>query len=240
MSLLEQATSVEQYNTADMDWEAEGNPDSPVRQFLGRVIGITPIDVEAADVLDVGCGSGWFLQRCAQLDAYSLVGVEPSRYAEMATRLVPRATIYNQTFESFATEESFDLVSMIMSTEHLADLEDAFLRSRLLLRASSMLLVVAGDYDAFRAPRFDYTITEEIKQPGKEAVVRVERPSSFGTTTDILRTVDYWSETAEESGFKVADHQPVFADDQLVEAIPKYEIYKETPVMQLFRFKKEP
>lgn len=237
-ALLDAATNPTQYDAENLDWALDGGPDAPVRRFLGRVIDLQPADVADRSVLEVGCGMGWFLRICADQGAAELVGIEPSEYSQWAQDFVPEADIRRQRFEDMDTTKQFNFIAMIMSTEHMGSLPELFARSRQLLKAAGRLLVITGDHNAFLEKRFDYKLTKATVQPGKESVVAAERPSSFGPTTDIVRTVDYWTEAAHAAGFDVAEQRPVHADEELIHAIPKYIKYLHQPVMQLFTFRK--
>jgi 2-polyprenyl-3-methyl-5-hydroxy-6-metoxy-1,4-benzoquinol methylase len=79
------------------------------------------MDVRGASVLDIGCGSGVFLQTLKQAGASQLVGVEPSAIAaEAARKMLPEAKIVQQPYEEVALgEESFDLVIAANLIEHV-------------------------------------------------------------------------------------------------------------------------
>ncbi len=237
MGLLEEAVDVGQYNSSDMDWASEGGSDTPQRTHMSRVIGLRPEEVAGKSVLDVGCGLGWFLRECVAKGAEQVVGLEPADYARVTEGLVPGAEILKRPFEDFdAKDDSFDLVSFIMSTEHIADMPKALEKATRLLRVTGKLIILTGDFDAFQAERLNYRLETEVTISDREAVVRVERP--FGTLTDIVRSVDYWSELIETAGLRVTEHAPVTADPQYISEIPKYEIYADTPFLQLFRAEK--
>lgn len=239
MSLLDEAVDFEQYNHPEMGWGVEGAGNSPQREFMSRAIDLKTEEVQGKTVLDVGCGTGWFLKECLDKGAALAVGLEPSKFADTARKLVPAAAILKETFVDYQSpQSSFDLISFIMSTEHLADLPAVLAKAHQLLKYAGTILVMAGDFEAFQGERFGYIVIAETVIPGKEAVVRTERPTSFGTTTDIVRSRNYWRDVAESVGLSVAQDKPVVADTEYVSKIPKYQLYENTPFMQIFRFTK--
>ncbi len=238
MSLLEQAISVDQYNRADMNWETEGYAESPARQFIKRSINLQAIDVSGKTILDVGCGTGWFLKECLDKGAREVTGLEPSMYADAARKYVPDAEIIGTTFEDYQTDKKFDLISFIMSTEHIYSIKSALKKANTFLNDGGKALILTADRDRFIGDYNDAVVScEEIIQ-GKETVVRRERPNGYGTTIDIVRSLDYWLENIKQAGFTDVVHQAVRVDDALARAEPhKFRIVG-MPVFQLFWVKK--
>jgi SAM-dependent methyltransferase len=238
MSLAEQAASFRQYDGDGMDWEKSGSADSYQRQFMKRAIALQPGEVAGRRVLDVGCGGGWFLQTCLDAGAASVCGIEPSKYALVAQKLVPNAEIIQTTFEAYEPSTTFGLVSFVMSTEHLPDLPKVLTKARSLLDTNGEILVLAADLDAFSMERYDYVLEKEVSIPRKELAIQTKRPTDYGTTTDFVRSVEYWLESARQANLEVMPQQPVMCDEQLIAASPKYELFRHQPLFQLFRFAK--
>jgi len=236
MSLLNQATSAEQYDVPTMDWQGVGTAASPHRKFLSRIINVRREEIEGLSVLDVGCGTGWLLAECLEAGAAEVNGIEPSKLAEVARRTAPGAVVIRRMFQSYDAHKKFDWVTFIMSTEHLPDLPGVLRKAGGLLKEGGLVSVVTGDMDAFCSDRFDYEVEVETLIEGKEAVSQTRRPSGYGTTTDIVRSVDYWQEAAEQAGLQTSVHRPVMADEQFVAAVPQYGIYEHKPIFQYFDF----
>jgi SAM-dependent methyltransferase len=105
-------------NTGEACWEVQWLADLPwadirrIKRF---------VDLRDSAVLDVGCGSGIFLQALQRAGATNLVGIEPGAIAaQYARRRLPKATILEQTFETAEFGEAvFDLVTAINVIEHL-------------------------------------------------------------------------------------------------------------------------
>src|SRR5215471_17714797 len=120
-SLREQITW-QQYDDPTLTWGNEGDKDSPYRLFLARHILPFIGDVEGQSILDVGCGTGWLVHLLGQHGAAQLEGVEPSGYAKLAAHYYPEAKFHQTPFEDFETNDRFDLITLIMSTEVMTDM----------------------------------------------------------------------------------------------------------------------
>jgi SAM-dependent methyltransferase len=108
------------YHAADYDSaeEAEDAADAYARAIapvLGRLAGRT-------SALEIGTGTGAFLERLAQAGFTELVGIEPSTAAIAAAPQHRRAWISEGIFEGSDFEpESFDLICCFMTLEHVQD-----------------------------------------------------------------------------------------------------------------------
>lgn len=72
-------------------------------------------------LLEIGSGEGFFLQK-AVTEGFEATGIEPSRaYAEVSRRLVPEATVHTGAFESFQSEQAFDVICSFFVLEHILD-----------------------------------------------------------------------------------------------------------------------
>ncbi|HVA10958.1 MAG TPA: methyltransferase domain-containing protein [Candidatus Dormibacteraeota bacterium] len=235
MNILKQAGSFTQYNIKNMDWIAEWSATSPTRNFMRRAIALQNDEVRGVTVLDVGCGMGWFLEECLQMGAERVYGIEPSNLADLAQKAIPKAHITRQTFEDYDVETSFGLISFIMSIEHMPDIDLVLSKASKLLSATGEILILAADYDRFQEDKYGNVVTKEIIKPGKEMAVRIERPQSYGTTNDILRTVNYWKELFKKAALKIVDHKTVLIDKEYVAEEPKRSVHLGHPIFQLFR-----
>jgi SAM-dependent methyltransferase len=239
MAKLRDEVNWRQYDAPDLTWGKEGDKDSPYRQFLARHIMPFIGDIEGQSVLDVGCGTGWLLHLLGQNGATRLVGVEPSHYAALAAQYYPEAEINRSTFEDFSSNEKFDLITLVMSTEVIDDLGVAFTKCTSLLKDAGRIVLCKGNYDYFVADKYDYVITREEYTPGQETVVKTERPSGYGTTIDIYRSVPRVLELAEQAGLiAVGEPVPFSPDTEVIQAVPRYAAFAERPMMELIEFRK--
>lgn len=235
MSLLEAASSFEQYNAEDMDWASEGAANSPARNFIRRVIALDEEEVRGRRILDVGCGTGWFLQECLDHGAGSAVGVEPSNLAKLARTTVPAAAIEQKTFEdSRFAPGSFDFISFLMVTEHMPDINLALSKSSRLLSRTGKMLILTAQFDWFQQQKDWNKVTKEVIRPDEEVVVRIERPSGYGTTNDIVRSVSFWEQSFERASLNLDEHRVARIDAEYAEEEPRKGAHVGQPIFELF------
>lgn len=106
------------------------------------------LPVARRQILDIGCGPGFFLQRGAER-GWSGCGVEPSRQAAEHARSIG-VEVINASLEKAGLEEggSFDVVHMSEVLEHVSDPLSFCRRAAALLKPGGVLCaVVPNDYN---------------------------------------------------------------------------------------------
>lgn len=97
--------------------------------------------------LEIGTGTGVFLEHLASAGFRELVGVEPSTAAIAAAPLERRGWIRKGIFvEADFEAESFDLICCFMTLEHVRDPGDIARAALRLLRPGGVFLTVTHDY----------------------------------------------------------------------------------------------
>lgn len=194
--------------------------DTPLTDFHERTLGVGDKLFSGKSVLDVGCGGGWLLERALKHGATQVVGIEPSDLMGAAEARLEATSAYLEktTFEKFEVAGKFDLITFVMSTEHMPNLPSILQKAERHMADGGKIVIITADMTSFTMPRFDYTVSSRETIPGKEEQVTIGRPSGYGDTTDLVRTVDYWRECAAEAGLAVCEQRPVFADSELVAA----------------------
>ena len=97
--------------------------------------------------LEIGTGTGVFLERLSQMGFRTLVGVEPSAAAISAAPHARRAWIREGIFDEKDFEPaSFDLICCFMTLEHVRDPKIIAQAALRLLRPGGAFMSVAHDY----------------------------------------------------------------------------------------------
>lgn len=101
-------------------------------------------------LLDVGCGTGDFLQTCLQ-DGWNVIGIEPNESA----RKIASSKINNYVFDIEKLEvlekHSFDVITLWHVLEHLPNLEDHISLFKSLLKENGVLIIAVPNYKSFDA-----------------------------------------------------------------------------------------
>lgn len=153
-------------------------------------------------VLDIGTGTGVFLQRMRVNGFSALTGVEPSRAAIEAADMNIKSSIREGMFSGADFEQSsFSLISCFMTIEHVEDpamlVRDCFR----LLKPGGIMVVVAHDWRAWNnrllghySPIVDI---EHLQLFSRKSIVELYRRSGF---VDIncqgfwnTYRIDYWN-----------------------------------------------
>ena len=80
------------------------------------------VDLRTLEILDIGAGDGAFLSVCQQRGANRVLGIEPSKAAIDSASMDLQKFLQLGTLDSSTEfEEKFDLVTLFMTIEHVAD-----------------------------------------------------------------------------------------------------------------------
>lgn len=104
---------------------------------------VVELQPSKGNLLDVGCGTGDFLQTC-QNDGWQVVGMEPSKE--------PRALTQKKGIDTFETLESvkgeFQLITLWHVLEHVIDLEATLKKLHSLLAPNGVLLIAVPNHSS--------------------------------------------------------------------------------------------
>jgi SAM-dependent methyltransferase len=135
----------EAYHMAEYDSTEEANDAA-----LAYARAITPVLSQLAQremALEIGTGTGVFLEHLSKAGFRKLVGIEPSTAAIAAAAPEYRGWIREGVFvESDFEPESFDLICCFMTLEHVRDPSDLARAAFRLLRPGGVFLTVTHDY----------------------------------------------------------------------------------------------
>jgi 2-polyprenyl-3-methyl-5-hydroxy-6-metoxy-1,4-benzoquinol methylase len=131
------------------------NVDYRLRRFASERLGILTADKPfraGQRLLDVGCGTGWFL-RAAKERGYEVSGFEFSAALARFTSESVGCTVYHSQLETI--DARFDIVTLFDVIEHVPKPVETMLALRGLLRPGGVILVFCPNFDslAIRACR---------------------------------------------------------------------------------------
>lgn len=98
------------------------------------------------DLLDVGCYTGFFLE-CARDRGWRVAGVEPSRWAARYATDELGLDVFNGPVERFASERSFDVITMWDVLEHVPNPVEVLAILRRHIRADGLLVFATHNLD---------------------------------------------------------------------------------------------
>lgn len=136
----------ESYHEADYD-SAEEAEDAAAAYARAIAPVLATLRGQCGAALEIGTGTGAFLQRLADAGFTTLAGVEPSRAALAVAPPERRAWIREGIFaEADFAAGSFDLVCCFMTLEHVRDPGELVGASFRLLRPGGAFVAVTHDY----------------------------------------------------------------------------------------------
>ncbi len=114
---------------------------------------INSFSSEEKNLLDVGCGTGYFLQ-IAQENKWTVCGIEPNE----AARNIANKTTNNVVFETEHlfkfNQNSFDVITLWHVLEHLPDLENHISILKSLLKPNGTLIIAVPNYKSYDAKHY--------------------------------------------------------------------------------------
>ena len=87
---------------------------------LGLVNEFVIADKKKASLLDIGCGTGWFLD-VAKNDGYNVCGIELGKQLAKATEERLKINIHTEALSTFKDSEMFDVITLFDVIEHVKD-----------------------------------------------------------------------------------------------------------------------
>ncbi len=105
---------------------------------------------ENKTLLDIGCGTGDFLQLAKQ-NSWSICGIEPNEKARSIANEKTANAVFNSNKLSELKPHSFDVITLWHVLEHLPNLEAQVSTLKRLLKQNGTLVVAVPNYKSFDA-----------------------------------------------------------------------------------------
>lgn len=235
--LFKRATNPLQYDFDDIFWDSQSGLKSPKRNFFYEYLSKYKKQWVGADILDIGCGTGWLVDLFIRNGANLAEGIEPSEHSvKIAKTLFPDIKIYHCDFNSFQFEKQYDLITAVMVLNHIGDLKATFKKINKLLKSGGELQIVVPDYQYFGKRGHGHKI--EIERLNSDEYAAQDKDNQQGSIADIVRKMKIYKEIAENSGLKFIEHIKMYPTKSLIKHMPQYAEFKDEAITHLLRFKK--
>jgi SAM-dependent methyltransferase len=166
------------------DEYAKNVENHPYHRLLNKpaIMSLLPA-LKGLNVLDAGCGTGWFTEHFANQGA-SITGLDISEaMVERTKARVPRATVFQANLaEPLKLEQHFDLVLSSLTLHYLESWVVTFSEfNRILKQNGVFIFSVHHPFEEFKLSGSNYFQTEERTRKGGQTSFR--RPLSLMTET---------------------------------------------------------
>ena len=134
----------------------------------------------AASILDVGCGTGHLLERCAAL-GLRRAGIELNAERAAFARAKAGCEVFQTPIEDFHSPDPFDVITLMDVLSHLPSFDRLFVSVRSLLAPGGRLLIKTGEL----APRvrrwdlYDWGIPDHLHFLGLQTISHICRKYGF-------------------------------------------------------------
>ncbi|MFI1744738.1 class I SAM-dependent methyltransferase [Thalassobellus sediminis] len=111
---------------------------------------INSFPLENKSLLDIGCGTGDFLQT-AKDNNWNVTGIEPNEQARGIANKKTNDSVFNTKQLSKFELESFDVITLWHVLEHLPNLEEQITIIKKLLKPNGTLIIAVPNYKSYDA-----------------------------------------------------------------------------------------
>lgn len=144
----DQETLAHAYHISDFDSTSEA--DDAAAAYIRAIQPILRDIKNKKAALEIGTGTGIFLQSLKEQGFEHVVGIEPSSSAIAAAPAHRQAWIRESIFREADFEpESFDLICCFMTLEHVRDPNDIVSAASRLLRPSGVIILITHNYHSW-------------------------------------------------------------------------------------------
>lgn len=111
---------------------------------------IDRLSTDSKELLDVGCGTGDFLQSALKAN-WNVIGIEPNEKARAIANSKTDNKVYDLTHLKSLKAHSFDVITLWHVLEHLPNLEEHIQVLKRLLKPNGHLIIAVPNYKSFDA-----------------------------------------------------------------------------------------
>jgi len=114
---------------------------------------INSFQTETKKVLDVGCGTGHFLEK-AQANGWQITGIEPNANARVIANKKTNNSVFDTSELQHLQPNSFDVITLWHVLEHLPNLKEQIRQLKALLKPNGRLVVAVPNYKSYDASHY--------------------------------------------------------------------------------------
>ena len=114
---------------------------------------INSFSLEGKKLLDIGCGTGDFLQIC-QANNWNVSGIEPNEQAREIANSKTNNSVNDSNHLLKFKKHSFDVITLWHVLEHLPNLEEQISIFKLLLKPNGRLIIAVPNYKSHDAKHY--------------------------------------------------------------------------------------
>ncbi|OZV70840.1 class I SAM-dependent methyltransferase [Winogradskyella aurantia] len=144
---------------------------------------INSFNTSSKDLLDIGCGTGDFLQT-AQKKGWHVTGIEPNEEARRIANTKVKNNIYDSEHLDSFKENSFDVITLWHVLEHLPDLDNHIKRFKQYLKPNGFVVVAVPNFKSFDAQFYKsfwagYDVPRHLWHFSKQSIQKLFRIHGF-------------------------------------------------------------
>jgi len=144
-------------------------------------------------LLDIGCGTGYFLQYCMN-KGIEVFGLEPNPMARSFARDTNKLTVFKD-LDELGEEANFNCITMWHVVEHIHSLNDTLSRIKKLLKSDGVLIVAFPNCNSWDAKKYKqfwaaYDVPRHLYHFNASSFTELVKNHGWGVTAILPQKLD--------------------------------------------------
>jgi len=138
------------YKESQPDYNSElENLKATYGYYLKRIENLAPAK---KNILEIGCGNGFFLEKALEMGFQNVYGIEPSNKEIKRASLTIKDKIIHDMFKpKYFQNNFFDVICFFQVIEHVVDINEFLAGCFKCLKKNGLIFCIAHDFDSFLA-----------------------------------------------------------------------------------------
>ena len=171
--------------------------------------------VSGKTLLDVGCGTGDFLQTALK-NNWNVFGVEPNPQARNIANKKTNNVVYDADKISEFKKESFDVITLWHVLEHLPNLEEQLALYKSLLKKEGTLIIAVPNFKSFDATYYKefwaaYDVPRHLWHFSRTAISKLVSKNNMKVVKTLPMMFDAYYVSLLSEGYKSGSKNPLKA-----------------------------